>query len=34
MHIRLPLATLAAELGEMQECPESCPCPQHGWLAY
>ena len=33
MRIRLPRATRAAELGETRECPESCPCPQHGRLA-
>ena len=33
VRIRLPRATRAAELGETRECPESCPCPQHGRLA-
>ena len=33
MHIRLPRATQAAELGETQECRQYCLCPQHGRLA-
>ena len=27
---RMPRATRAPELGETQERPECCPCPQHG----
>ena len=32
MRIKLPRATRVAGLSETQECPECCPCPQHGGL--